>query len=194
MNTGTAQPCSPNPCSEEAEKLSEQQSLVKWFFGCLPILVGNATYRREYKDAQAEEIAQSFWFASICEYTQPELERAFKFVADNGGMNFLNIGEILEAVETSRPSKYHKTFEQQKAEDIAAMRAKGIEPLEHKPCSREQNKRRMADLMSTVSATQPLKPTRAYLPTGIPEHEIDRVRAACDAADAKRISKDEVAA
>ena len=95
----------------------------------------------------------------ICGYTERELREGLEYVKrytgdDDGNIDrfrFIDIADILKAVEECKFSasqqRSHKTFAEQKAEDIAAMRAKGIEPLEQLPCSREQNKSRMASMI-----------------------------------------------
>lgn len=77
-------------------------------------------------------------FRELVEIRRAELARALNHIRDNGGMDFLNVGKVIQAVEESRPAPYHKPFDSSRA-------------IEHTPLPNETNKSEMAKLRERLA-------------------------------------------
>ena len=126
---------------------TEQALLVAGFFERLNIIFGPKLYDLRMGDEITADAVKAEFCEEILSLTSSQLDAALSLVKRDGSVTFIDIPKILSLAAQAVPAPYHKTFAEQKAEDIAAMRAKGIEPLEQLPCSREQNKSRMASMI-----------------------------------------------
>ncbi|MGB0844706.1 MAG: hypothetical protein ACPGVN_08205 [Alphaproteobacteria bacterium] len=145
----------PQPCRE----------LVDWFFAELRILVGIGSFERAFPDEEAERAGRLKWSreilgdqlyaacfekavfkdvngkktenSEILAQRKAQLDRALVWIRRSGGMDFLNVGKVLAAIEKSRKPAAHKPFNRSRA-------------LEKLPLDNETNKSRMAELRSQV--------------------------------------------
>lgn len=110
------------------------------FFNRLITVWGQKKFDLNWPDDETRKFAKKEWHEQICSHSMAELNRALAYCksSKDDRFRFIDLKEILGAVEESRPAAYHKPFSNDNA-------------LPHLALPNETNKAEMAKLRESLA-------------------------------------------